>query len=129
MTSDWRKAIFSRRIWPVALAVVAMPLFAEFNARLAVSRQLFEEEARLQREIAVEQARSAFLQAYEQHLQTDAYVEWWARVSARMSRPGEIAVVPQLPTDPALAVAPSAASNLPRDTASEWWAAFFASVP
>ncbi len=129
MTSDWRTAISSRRVWLVALALVAIPLFAEFNARLAVSRQLFEEAARLQREIAIERARAAFLRTYEEYLQTDAYVEWWARVSARMTRPGEIAVVPQIPADPTSPVAPAAAAVMPRDYVFEWWAAFFTSVP
>jgi cell division protein FtsB len=129
MTSGWRVAVFSKRFWLAALAVLALPLLAEFNARLVVTRQLFEEEARLVHEIEVEQARAVFLQSYAQYAQSAAYVEWWARVRARLVKPGEIAVAPQFPATRPDAIAAVAANRLPRDISVEWWAAFFASVP
>ena len=129
MTSGWRVAVFSKRFWLAALAVLALPLLAEFNSRLVVTRQLFEEEARLAHEIEVEQARAAFLQSYAQYARSDAYVEWWARVRARMVKPGEVAVVPQSPAARTDAIAAVATDRLPRDTAIEWWAVFFASAP
>src|SRR3990172_7743235 len=85
----------TKKLWlMVALAIAAVPLAVQFNARLAVSRQIFEEESRLNREIGIEKERLAFLQSYEASVQSDAYVEWWARVKARMVKPGEVAVVP-----------------------------------
>jgi cell division protein FtsB len=109
--------------------VLALPLLAEFNARLVVTRQLFEEEARLVHEIEVEQARAVFLQSYAQYAESDAYVEWWARVRARMVKPGEIAVAPQSPAARSGAMAVVAADRPPRDIPVEWWAVFFASAP
>jgi hypothetical protein len=129
MARGWRVEALSKRWWLVVLALVALPLLVEFNTRLAVSRQLFEEEARLKRDIEIEQERSAFLQSYEQYVRSDAYVEWWARVSARMTQPGEVAVAPQTPSNQPDSFAAPAVSDFPRDLVNEWWAVFFASVP
>ncbi len=118
-----------KRLWLVALVLVAMPLAVEFNSRLAVSRQLFEEEARLQREIEREQARRASLKTFEAFARSDAYVEWWARTQARMVKPGEVAVVPQTPADAAQPGAVRGAGRVVRDIPGEWWAAFFGSIP
>jgi hypothetical protein len=118
----------STRLWLIILILLAIPLIGEFNARLIISRQLFEEETRLQSAIADEQARLAFLEDYLDFVNSDAAVEWWARVRARMVKPGEIAVVPQSPDD-ASAVENVIQPNEARDPAFEWWAAFFASTP
>ena len=130
MASSLRVSIFNSRLfWLVALALVAAPFVTEFNARLTVSRQLVEEAARLKREIEAEQNRAAFLQSYEQYVESDAYVEWWARVSARMVKSGEIAVVPQTPADSARPIVSASRGQASRDYASEWWAVFFAGLP
>ena len=120
----------TKKLWlMVALAIAAVPLAVQFNARLAVSRQIFEEESRLNREIGIEKERLAFLQSYEASVQSDAYVEWWARVKARMVKPGEVAVVPLTPADTARSAPASQVPSPRRDYPSEWWAAFFAGVP
>ncbi|HLF25903.1 MAG TPA: hypothetical protein VJG32_06175 [Anaerolineae bacterium] len=129
MANGWHIALVSKKFWLAVLALIALPVLGEFNARLAVSRQLFEEEARLKHAIEIEQARSAFLQTYEQYVRSDTYVEWWARVSARMVKQDEVAVVPRMPASSVNLVAPAVRSDLSRDYAAEWWAAFFASVP
>ena len=118
----------STRLWLVILIVLAVPLIAEFNARLIVSRQLFEEETRLQNAIADETARLDFLKSYLDFVNSDAAVEWWARVHARMVQPGQIAVVPQTPEDARVSASLNQ-TNAARDPAFEWWAAFFASTP
>lgn len=118
----------STRLWLIILILLAIPLISEFNARLIINRQLFEEEARLQNEIVDEQARLTFLENYLAFVNSDVAVEWWARVRARMVRPGEIAVVPQSPDD-ATSDANVIQPNEARDPAFEWWAAFFASTP
>jgi hypothetical protein len=128
MAGSWRLAVISKRLWLIVLALLAIPLLAEFNARLVVSRQLFEEEARLLREIEVERDRAQFLTAFERYAQSDAYVEWWAR-KARMSKGGEVVVVPVTPSQADNPVALPASISRPRDFAGEWWSAFFANLP
>ena len=130
MTGDWRGALLnSKGLWLVAVALLAVPLLAGFNERLSMSRQLFEEESRLQHQIEVERARLEFLQQYQTLVNSDAYVEWWARVQARMTRPGEVAVVPESPASQVASGMASGTFALARDPAGEWWAVFFASVP
>ena len=130
VASSWQVRSFnSRSIWLVVLTLATLPLVVEFNTRLTVSRQLVEEEARLKREIEIEQHRATFLQTYEQYVRSDAYVERWARVNARMVKPGEIAVVPQTPADRDRPVVSGNSVAAPRDYAGEWWAAFFAELP
>jgi len=130
MTGDWRGALFnSKRLWLIVVGLLAVPLIVSFNGRLSMSRQLFEEESRLQRQIETEQARSAFLRQFQTLVNSDAYVEWWARVQARMTKPGEISIVPQSSIDQTGPEVSSKAAAAARDTAAEWWAVFFASAP
>ena len=129
MASSLRVALLSSRwVWLLVVALVATPLVVEFVSRLSISRQLIEEEARLKHEIEIEQARAEALQSFEMRVRSDAYVEWWARVEARMVRPGEVSVAPIAPDD---RVTPFHSESVPtgRDYPSEWWAAFFADLP
>ena len=128
MSSIWRQVFHFKSAWLIGLALAALPLLGAFNARLAVSRQLLEEEARLQRAIDDERSRAQLLDKYEQYAKTDVYVEGWAR-RARMARPGEIVVVPVMPPDTEELGEPSDTGRLPRDHVFEWWAVFFADLP
>jgi len=130
MIGDWRGMLLnSKRLWLAAVVVLIVPLVAGFNERLSMSRRLFEEEARLQQQIDIERARLEFLQGYQALVGSNAYVEWWARVQARMTKPGEITVVPQSPLDQLAGTPRPLAAVVAGDTASEWWAVFFASAP
>ena len=62
-------------------------------------------------------------------MSSDAAVEWWARVQARMVKPGEIAVVPQMPSAQADPDSTPDTVVQEHDPPSEWWAAFFAAIP
>jgi hypothetical protein len=128
VSSIWRQVFHFKTAWLIGLALAALPLLGAFNARLAVSRQLLEEEARLQRAIDYERSREQLLDQYEQHAKTDVYVEAWAR-RARMAKPGEIAVVPVMPSDAEEGIESSDTGRLPRDHVFEWWAVFFAGLP
>jgi len=128
MASRWRQVIHFKHVWLFGLALAALPLLGAFNARLAVTRQLLEDEARLQRAIDYERSRAQRLDDYERYAGSDAYVEGWAR-RARMVRPGEIAVVPVMPSDVEEQGGSSEVARLPRDHVFEWWAAFFADLP
>ncbi len=116
-------------LWLAAVALLALPLLADFNVRLAYSRQLTAEEAQLQQQIKDEQARQAALKELEQYVKSDAYVEHWARM-ARLTRSGEVAVVP-VPTE-LDRKAEGAQASSPRptnDIASEWWQVLFDRTP
>jgi folylpolyglutamate synthase/dihydropteroate synthase len=111
-------------MWLLVVFLLALPLLADFNARLAYSRQLATEEANLSQQIATEKTKHDQLLKLQAYVKSDAYVEHWARMS-RMAKPGEVPVV-LVPIDgahaPHAAVGPTPTTN---DTSSEWWTVFF----
>jgi cell division protein FtsB len=112
----WKSPYF----WLIAVALLALPLLADFNVRLAYSRQLTAEEAQLQHQIAAEQARQTALKELEQYVKSDAYVEHWARM-ARLTKSGEVPVVPvPMELDRRVDAAQSTARTA-NDIHSEWW--------
>jgi cell division protein FtsB len=76
----------------VAVAVVG-GLAWGFGQQLVLARQMRIEEKRLEQLVAAEQARHDELVARSEYVRSDEYVEHWARAEAKMTRPGEVAVV------------------------------------
>jgi cell division protein FtsB len=64
-----------------------------FGQQLVLARQMRIEEKRLEQLVATEQARHDELVARSEYVRSDEYVEHWARAEAKMTRPGEVAVV------------------------------------
>jgi hypothetical protein len=117
-------------VWLLVIVVLALPLMADFNSRLAYSRSLAAEEASLQRQLAAEQARHAALLEFQAYVRSDAYVEHWARL-ARMGKEGEVAVVPAPQNQNRLTPPTPVVALPPNDAASEWQVLLFgaASAP
>ena len=116
----------SPRVWLIVAALIALPFLAEFNARLTQSRELDAQQAALSTQINTENARHEALLKLQDWAKSDKYVEYWAR-SARMTKPGEVAVVPiAAQANPATSIARTTPiSTTPNDPLSEWWTAFF----
>jgi hypothetical protein len=128
MAGDSRLQIWkSPRFWLIVVVIFAIPLLADFNARLAYIRQMGTEAAELSKQIAIEEARRDALLALQDYVRSDEYVEHWARL-ARMARPGETAVVPSVSGN---ASSPANATPLPtpvpNDPRNEWTALFLGS--
>jgi hypothetical protein len=120
----WKSSYF----WLLVVAIFAIPLLADFNLRLSYSRQLAAEEAQLRQQISLEQNRQIDLKEMRQYVQSDAYVEHWAR-RMRLAKSGETPVIPA-PMD--LSRAPRSVVSVVKvanDPASEWWVLFFDRVP
>jgi len=117
--------VWWQRWVPVLIVLVLVPVAIAFNARLATIRQLRQDEARLSQEVAAEQAHQADLKSLQSYVASDAYVEHWARVEARMAKPGEVAVIPVAPAGAQLNAAPSVPASAPPTIVDEWWAVFF----
>jgi len=77
----------------IALAIVGGLVWG-FSQQLALARQMRAEEMRLEQAVASEQARNDDLVALMEYVQSDEYVEHWARGEAKMAKPGEVAIVP-----------------------------------
>jgi cell division protein FtsB len=64
-----------------------------FSQQLILARQMQQEETQLEQEVKVEQDHHDDLTAQLEYVQSDEYVEYWARTEARMAKVGEIVVV------------------------------------
>jgi len=82
----------------IALAIVG-GLAWGFGQQLALARQMRAEEMRLEQVVATEEAHHDDLVAQLEYVKSDEYVEHWARKETKMTRPGEVAVVPLVSAD------------------------------
>jgi cell division protein FtsB len=77
----------------VAVIAIVGTIVWGFAQQLALARQMRDEENRLALAVATERARNDELVAKLEYVQSNAYVEEWARTEARMAKPGEVVVV------------------------------------
>ena len=115
----------SPRFWLLVLVIFAVPLLADFNARLGYIRQMTAEAAALQEKIDQENARHGALLSLRDYAQSNEFVEHWAR-QAGMARAGETVIKPS-PMDAAPPITTTAPmpTLVPSDPRSEWAAIFF----
>ena len=77
----------------VAILVVAGVITWGFSRQLILARQMQQEETRLEQEVKGEQDHYDDLTTHLEYVQSDEYVEYWARTEARMTKIGETVVV------------------------------------
>ena len=65
-----------------------------FVQQLSLAEELEEETRQLEQAVATQKAHQASLTATLVYVQTDTYVEEWAREEAKMARPGEVLLIP-----------------------------------
>lgn len=95
-------------------AVIVVYFLAVFVGNFVRHRQLNTEEARLEAQIAQMQAKYETLQALEDYVQSDEYIEEVARQQLGLVREGETAFV-AIPTQPSPTPAPGEADP------DLWW--------
>ena len=81
----------------ITTLVLIVPVMADINGRIGVIRRMRREEARLSQELAEARAEHEALEAQLRSVATEAYLEQWARVEARLTLPGEVAIIPLFP--------------------------------
>jgi len=102
-----------------AIAIVGSIAWG-FAQQLVLAHQMRAEERRLEQAVATEQAHHDELVAQVEYAQSDEYVEHWARGEAKMSKPGEVAVV--VVTDSGEAPSPEAQPTLtPQPQTQPFW--------
>jgi cell division protein FtsB len=96
------------------IAVVVVLVFAGiitwgFSQQLALARQMKEKETQLEQEVQVEQKHHDDLATRLEYVQSNEYVEHWARTEARMAKLGEVVIVmiTDVDTEPASDVQPT----------------------
>ena len=114
----------SPRFWLLAIIIFAIPLLADFNTRLAYVRQMTAESAALTEQLDQEKARRAELLALRDFVQSNDFVEHWAR-QAGLSRPGETVIKPSpVEAAPMITRTTSLPTPVPNDPRNEWVALF-----
>ena len=114
----------SPRFWLLVLVIFAIPLLADFNARLGYIREMTAEAAALQTKIDLENTRHAALLSLRDYAQSNEFVEHWAR-QAGLARTGETVIKPS-PIDvaPPITNTTSVPTLAAGDPGSEWTALF-----
>jgi len=114
----------SPRFWLLVLVIFAVPLLADFNARLGYIRQMTAEAAALQEKIDQENARHGALLSLRDYAQSNEFVEHWAR-QAGMARAGETVIKPSpLESAPSITNTAAASARVVANPQSEWAALF-----
>ena len=110
------------------VATIALSLVVDFGRKVALHRHLQLEEAQLDQGIEDEENRRDYLEQLRGYVQTDQFVDSWARREWKLVKPGETSVVLNLPEAPvAPQTRPQQEESLPSG-GSRWqesWGRFF----
>jgi cell division protein FtsB len=113
-------------IWGV-LAGLIIVLTSAYSRAWKMNEVLQAEVATLAPMLTAVLEEQAALQAQLDYVQSDAYVDEWSRVNARMTKPGETLVVPIIVTPTPSPTIPPAPSPTPTPTPlpfwQQWWRA------
>jgi hypothetical protein len=99
-TAKKRSGISVTQFVALIVATSALFLVVDFGRKVVLYRHLQLEEARLDQGIEYEENRGDYLEWLKGYVQTDNFVDAWARREWKMVKPGEISVVPMLPDAP-----------------------------
>jgi cell division protein FtsB len=108
--------------------ILVVPLMADINGRIGVLRRMHQQQTQLNQELTQAQADREALKARLQFVIGAEYLEQWARIEARMTQPGEVAVIPLYAESTQSETSASTADPSPVDTspsASEQWHRLF----
>jgi cell division protein FtsB len=118
-------------------AILAIGLFLAIglSQRITAGQPLQDAYDRVEAEIAVLQHEQAALMATRDYVQSDAFVERWARDEGKMIREGEVLIIP-VPSGANVEPTPIPEPQVPVETTPPdpepwmlWWALFFDSAP
>jgi len=118
-----------------AILAVGLILAINFSSRIAAGQPLQDEFLRVSEEIIALQQTQAALIAERDYVQSDPYVEQWARDEGKMVRQGEVLVIP-VPSGVTVEPTPNPQQSFEVETMPPepetwmvWWALFFDSPP
>jgi len=105
--------------------VAALLIALDFNQRLATAQRLRASTNQLGTEVAQLEAQNAALRTQVAYATSDAAVIAWAHESGKLVQPGEVLVVPVVPTPPPAQPPPPAPTPTPPPNWQLWWEVFF----
>jgi len=109
----------------LVVVVLAVGVVVDFSQRLAASQRLVDAAQQVATEVAQLEREQQALQTQVAYATTDAAVIAWAHEHGKMVRPGEVLVVPVVPTAPATPVPVAVALPSPPPNWSLWRELFF----
>jgi len=118
----------------IAILAISLLLAVNFSGRIAAGQQIEGRKGQLDRTIATLEAQATAYQAELNYVNSNAFVEKWARKEGRMVKGEEMLVVP-VPgpsTPPPLATSVLVVNTDPSQEShnwSLWWQLFFDSQP
>ncbi|MDW8325592.1 MAG: hypothetical protein RMK99_03405 [Anaerolineales bacterium] len=107
------------------LFILILVVVVDFGQRLAESQRQVEAARRAQTEVAALERERAILLTQVAYATTDAAVIAWAHEHGKMVQPGEVLVVPMIPTGAATPVPPPIVPPTPPPNWQLWLALFF----
>ncbi|MBN1581536.1 MAG: septum formation initiator family protein [Anaerolineae bacterium] len=118
----------------IVVMTIAILLVVDFGRRATTGYYVAQAEEQLKGEIAIELTRQAQLKERLDYVQSDEYVEEWAREKAHMIRPGDqplILVASEAPIVLANATerTPPTGTPPPEPAWHRWWRLFFDTEP
>jgi cell division protein FtsB len=134
--SKKRGDISGIQIMFAAILSIGLILVLNFSGRIAATQPMQQEYNRALAEIEQLERERAQLSALRDYVRSDAYVEQWARGEGKMTRGGEVLIVP-VPVSDAGAPSPTPSVMLADlqttppepETWQVWWSLFFDSPP
>lgn len=126
-----RSSVSVTQFVALIVATVALSLIVDLGHKVAVYRHLQREEARLEQEIGFEEERRDYLEGLQEQVQTEKFLDDWARREQKMVQPGEKLIVPRFEGAP---LAPQIHSQQESQSSEgshwqEWWKLFFDRLP
>lgn len=117
------------------ILAVALMLAVSFSGRITASRELNRIRDQIVQEIELLKREQADLLARLEYVNSDAFVEAWARSEGKMIREGEVLIIPK-PSTTLLQTAPTPQNTVPVQTSLPepenwqlWWQLFFDTDP
>jgi len=113
-----------------ALAILGGIVWS-FGQQFVLLQQMREEDRHLEQMVMAEQSHHDVLLAELEYVETEEYVERWAREEARMTKPGEVLVIPSFldaddDAEPAEVQSDDSSAAQSRSFWVVWWKKVFA---
>ncbi len=105
--------------------VVGLLIMLDFNRRLAEAQRLVDSATQVGRQVALLETEHAVLETQVAYATTDKAVIDWAHENGKLVQPGEVLVVPVLPTPPPTPVPLPTPPPAPAPAYTLWWSLFF----
>jgi hypothetical protein len=109
--------------------LLAMLVVLDFNQRLAAAQRLRDAANTAQVEVQILETEQAILVTQVAYATTDAAVIEWAHEQGKSVQPGEVLVVPILPTPPPTIVPHIVTAPALLPNWMLWWSLFFDATP